>query len=76
MIKNDSAERAKKRLISVQELSEMIGICESTLYSWTKSKKIDGVHKFGRCIRFDYESVILWISEHEVKVDCDNDPDE
>jgi len=68
-MKKDSnlSNRVQKKLISIQELSEMIGICESTLYTWVKSKKINGVYKFRKCVRFDLKSVLQWISEHEVK---------
>lgn len=75
-MKKDFVKQDKKRLIDIHELSDMIGICESTLYSWAKSRKIGGVYKFGRCIRFDYDSVLLWISEHEMKGDSDNGLDD
>ncbi len=42
----------QKRLLTVKEASEYLGISIHTLYSWVSQKKIDYV-KMGRLTKFD-----------------------
>lgn len=55
-----------KRLISVPELSEMIGVKVSTLYEWVSKKSIPYV-KVGRLTKFDEAKIDKWIVERSVE---------
>ena len=55
-----------KRLIDVQELSDMLGITVNTAYSWVSQRKIPFV-KIGRLTKFDIERIKEWIQEHSTK---------
>jgi len=55
-----------KRLISVQELSEMLGIKVSTVYEWVSLKNIPYV-KVGRLTKFDPAKIEEWIMERSVE---------
>lgn len=64
---NDKSGK-NKRLINIHELSELLGICVNTIYSWVSEKKIPYT-KMGRLLRFDSEKINRWIDEQgrEVK---------
>ena len=55
-----------KRLIDVQELSEMIGAKVSTIYEWVSKKFIPYV-KVGRLTKFDEAKIDNWIAERSVE---------
>ena len=54
--------------MSIEELSEMLGIPVSTLYAWTCKKKIPHV-KLGRLVRFKESEITEWISKKSVLSD-------
>ncbi len=47
---------AKKRLLSVGEAAQYLGVQERTIYSWASQEKIPGVH-MGRRLLFDQEDL-------------------
>jgi excisionase family DNA binding protein len=51
-----------KRLLKIDELSEMIGISVSTIYTWVSEERIP-VHKLGRAVRFDPVEIESWLKE-------------
>jgi len=53
------------KYLSVQELSEALGISEETVYSWTSQKRIPFI-KVGRCVRFDQDEVKAWLDKNRV----------
>lgn len=55
----------QKKLITVNELSEMIGIKVNTLYIWVSQKRIPYV-KVGRLTKFDLQAIDGWIKENTV----------
>ena len=55
-----------KRLISIQELSELIGVKVSTLYEWVSKKNIPYV-KVGRLTKFDLNKIDNWITERSIE---------
>ena len=55
-----------KRLINIQELSELTGLSMSTLYSWVSQRRIPFV-KCGRLTKFDLERINDWIEESSVE---------
>ena len=52
-----------KRLIDVQELSDMLGITINTAYSWVSQRKIPSV-KCGRLRKFDVQEIEKWIKRN------------
>jgi len=55
-----------KRLISINELSEYIGLSTSTIYSWVSQRRIPFV-KCGRLTKFDLQRINDWIEESSVE---------
>lgn len=56
----------QKRLITIKEASEYLGISVNTLYSWVSQKKIDYV-KIGRLTKFDLKVIDKFIENSSVE---------
>jgi excisionase family DNA binding protein len=56
----------QKRLITIKEASEYLGISVNTLYSWVSQKKIDYV-KIGRLTKFDLKVIDKFIENNSVE---------
>lgn len=56
----------EKRLLSVAELSEYLGLKKSTIYQWTAMKKIP-VIKMGRLTKFDRHDIDRIIERAKVE---------
>jgi excisionase family DNA binding protein len=56
----------QKRLITIKEASEYLGISKNTLYSWVSQKKIDYV-KIGRLTKFDLKVIDKFIENGSVE---------
>ena len=59
-----------KRLMSVDELVEYVGIPKGTLYNWVSERKIEFV-KLGRHLRFDKAYIDHWIENNKQAVHKD-----
>ncbi len=55
----------QKRLITIKEASEYLGISVNTMYSWVSQKKIDYV-KIGRLTKFDLRVLDRYIDNNTV----------
>ena len=55
-----------KRLININELSELTGLSTSTIYSWVSQSRIPFV-KCGRLTKFDLTRIDEWIKENSVE---------
>jgi excisionase family DNA binding protein len=55
----------EKRLLSVKELSEYLGIKAHTLYTWVSQKRIPYV-KCGRLTKFDIKAIDNWIDRNKM----------
>ncbi len=55
-----------KRLLTVREAAEYVGVKPKTLYNWVSSGKIACVKAGGRCLRFDIRELDRWIEAHRV----------
>ena len=55
-----------RRLIDVQELSELTGLSKNTIYCWVSQRRIPFV-KCGRLTKFDLQKIEEWIEEHSVE---------
>lgn len=56
------------RLISVKELSGVLGLSVHTLYCWVSQRRIPYV-KCGRLTRFDMSEIERWLEDNSVKED-------
>jgi excisionase family DNA binding protein len=56
----------QRRLITIKEASEYLGIKVNTLYSWVSQKKIDYV-KMGRLTKFDLKVLDKYIENNTVE---------
>lgn len=56
----------EKRYLGIKELSDYLGIKESTLYVWTCYRKIP-YFKVGRLIKFDLKEIETWLKDKKVK---------
>ena len=52
-----------KKLLTVDDLSTYLSVPKPTIYTWVCLKRIPGVVKLGRSLRFDLEAIDRWISE-------------
>lgn len=55
----------EKRLLTVKELAEYLGLKEHTLYTWVSQRRIPFV-KCGRLTKFDLKAIDGWIKENTV----------
>lgn len=51
----------EKRLLNVEELSAYLSLPKPTIYSWVSLRRIPGVVKLGRALRFEKEAIDRWI---------------
>ena len=64
----DAKTITTRRFMNIHELSEFLGICVNTIYSWVSQDKIPFL-KVGRLLRFDVGKIEIWLANraHEVK---------
>ena len=53
------------KLLSPQELSEVLSISIETVYAWTSQKRIPYI-KMGRLVRFNADEVNKWLERQRV----------
>ena len=53
------------KLLTVEEITKMLGIKKSTLYSWVHAKSIPHIKIGRRCLRFRERDIIEWIDAKE-----------
>ena len=56
-----------RKLVTVDELSQYLSLPKATIYTWVSLKKIPGVVKLGRALRFELEVIDSWIKENGSK---------
>ena len=54
------------KLLSPQELSDVLSISIETVYAWTSQKRIPYI-KMGRLVRFNADEVNKWLEKQRVK---------
>lgn len=61
----------EKRLLTIEQASEYLGLSRATLYEWVSRRKIEHVRFAGSKgkgrIRFDVNRLDQWIVEHSVE---------
>ncbi len=63
MLNNIDLDKMQKRLLTVAEASNYLGISVNTLYSWVSQKKIDYI-KIGRLTKFDLKVIDRFIENN------------
>ncbi len=53
------------KLLSPQELSDVLSISIETVYAWTSQKRIPYI-KMGRLVRFNADEVNKWLEKQRV----------
>jgi excisionase family DNA binding protein len=56
-----------EKLLTKKDVLEMLGIKESTLYTWVHHKKIPYIKLGKRCLRFKESLILEWIADREVR---------
>ena len=49
-----------ERWVSIDEISEHLGVLQDTLYKWVARKKMPA-HKVGRLLKFQIKEVDQWV---------------
>lgn len=57
-----------KKLLSINEASEMLGLRPSTLRAWLARRKNLPFVRCGRCIRIPYDAVERFIAENTTPI--------
>lgn len=57
-----------EKLLSVEEISELIGIAPSTIYKMTHKKRIPFI-KVGRLVKFNLQQINAWLDKNSFKVE-------
>ena len=60
-----------EKLLTKKDVLEMLGIKESTLYTWVHRKKIPYIKLGKRCLRFRENDILEWISYKAVRSQTD-----
>lgn len=55
----------KRRLLTLEETAERLGVAKNTLYDWCAVRKIPHI-KMGKFLRFDGVEVDAWLKEKRV----------
>ena len=60
---------AIEKLLSVDEVSEMLGVTKATIYSWTSRNKIPHIKLSKRLLKFRKNDIEAWIAKRAVGAD-------
>jgi excisionase family DNA binding protein len=58
---------SEDKLLTINEVSELIGLAVGTLYHFVSERRIPVVRLSKRCIRFRYSDLLEWIETHTEK---------
>ena len=53
------------RLITIDELSNLLRVKKSTIYAWVNQRKIP-YKKIGRLVRFQHSEILKWVQERGI----------
>jgi excisionase family DNA binding protein len=60
---------AMEKLLSIDELSEILGVTKATIYSWTYRNKIPHIKLSKRLLKFRRNDIEAWITKRAVSAD-------
>lgn len=58
-----------EKLLSIDEVSEILGVTKATIYSWTSRNRIPHVKLSKRLLKFREKEIMDWIAEKSVTAD-------
>lgn len=58
-----------EKLLSIDELSEILGVTKSTIYSWTSRNKIPHIKLSKRLLKFRKNDIEAWIAKKAITAD-------
>lgn len=53
----------EKRLLNVKELSEYVSLPKNSIYTMVSLRKLPGVVRLGRALRFEKTAIDAWVTE-------------
>ena len=56
-----------EKLLNIDEVSDLIGLSQSTIYKMVNTKRIPYV-KVGRLVKFEPSKIRLWIEQNSVEI--------
>ena len=56
-----------EKLLSIDELSAILGVTKATIYSWTSQNKIPHIKLSKRLLKFREKEIMDWIADKSVK---------
>lgn len=57
------------KLLSIDDLTEILGVTKATIYSWTSQNKIPHIKLSKRLLKFRENEIMDWISKKSVNSD-------
>ncbi len=58
-----SNSESKNRFLTVRDVAELMSVPKSTVYGLARQKRIAGLIRFGRHIRFDRDLLECWLDD-------------
>jgi len=58
-----------EKLLSIDDLTEMLGVTKATIYSWTSQNKIPHIKLSKRLLKFRENDIIDWISKKSINAE-------
>ena len=62
-----------ERLLTVQDISSLLGVKKSYVYHLTYQKKIPHIKINGHHLRFRQSDINKWLQSQEVHIDCEKE---
>jgi len=59
------SEKHELSLLTARDISRVLNVQASTVYSWVKKRKIPHIKLGDKTIRFDYKDVQKWINQNK-----------
>lgn len=63
-----------ERLLSIDNVSKMLGVTKATIYSWTSKNKIPHIKLSKRLLKFREREIMAWVSARSVCTDSYTPP--
>lgn len=61
-----------ERWVSIDEISEHLGVKKDTIYKWVARKKMPA-HKVGRLLKFQIKEVDKWVRTGKAAPGCESE---
>ena len=58
-----------EKLLSIEDLVEILGVTKATIYSWTSQNKIPHIKLSKRLLKFKEKDILKWLDRKSVSTD-------